>query len=60
MAASKKSRKEFTEEAQMSHSRLEKLRRGKAMHKQVEDALKESKEHAKIFASYQQAISELR
>ena len=60
MAASKKSRKEFTEEAQMSHSRLEKLRRGKAIHKQVEDAIKESKEHAKIFASYQQAISELR
>ena len=58
MAASKKSRKEFTEEAQMS--RPEKLRRGKAMHKQMEDALKESKEHAKIFASYQHAISELR
>jgi PAS domain S-box-containing protein len=60
MAASKKSRKEFIEEAQISHSRLEKLRRGKAKHKQMEDALKESKEHAKIFASYQQAISELR
>jgi len=58
MAASKKSRKEFTEEARMS--RPEKLRRGKAKHKQVEDALKESKEHAKIFASYQHAISELR
>ncbi|MFB0553081.1 MAG: PAS domain S-box protein [Phycisphaerae bacterium] len=60
MAASKKNRGEFIEEAQMSQSRLGKLRRGKAMHKQVEDALKESKEHAKIFASYQQAISELR
>ncbi len=60
MAASKKNRKEFIEEAQMSHSRLEKLRRGKARHKQMEDALKESKEHAKIFASYQYAISELR
>ena len=60
MAASKKNRREFIEEAQMSQSRLEKLRRGKAVHKQVEDALKESKEHAKIFTSYQQAISELR
>jgi len=58
MAASKRAGKEFTEEARMS--RPEKLRRGKAMHKQMEDALKESKEHAKIFASYQHAISELR
>jgi len=58
MATSKRAGKEFPEEARMS--RPEKLRRGKAKHKQVEDALKESKEHAKIFASYQHAISELR
>jgi PAS domain S-box-containing protein len=60
MAASKRTKKEFVEEAKMLHSPLEKLRRGKAKHKQMEDALKESKEHAKIFALYQHAILELR
>ncbi len=58
MAASKRAGKEFSEESRMS--RPEKLRPGRAKHKQMEDALKESKEHAKIFASYQHAISELR
>ncbi len=58
MAASKRAKKEFSEEGRMSRS--EKLGRGRAKHKQVEDAIKESKEHAKIFASYQHAISELR
>lgn len=60
MAISKRTKKEFVEEAKVLHSPMEKLRRGKAKHKQMEDALKESKEHAKIFASYQHAISELR
>jgi PAS domain S-box-containing protein len=60
MAASKRTKKEFIEEAQMSRSRLQELRRSKVKHKLPAEALKESEEHAIIFASYQQAISELR
>ena len=60
MDTSKKTKKEFVEEAQVLPPRLEKLGRDKVKHKQMEDVLKESEEHARIFASYQQAISELR
>ncbi len=60
MAASKRTKKEFVEEAKVLYSSLEELRPSEGKHKQVEDVLKESKEHAKIFASYQHAISELR
>jgi len=60
MDSSKRTKKELIEEVQVLHSRLEQLRGGKVKHKQTEDALKESEEHAKIFASYQHAISQLR
>jgi len=60
MDTSKKTEKGFVKEAQVLHPRLEKLGRDKVKHKQMEDVLKESEEHARIFASYQKAISELR
>ena len=60
MDAYKRTKKELVEEVRVLHSRLEQLGGGKVKHKQTEDALKESEEHAKIFASYQHAISQLR
>jgi len=60
MNVPKKSNQQSVEEIKKSHSRLEKLGSDKVKRKQIEDALKESEEHARIFASYQQAISELR
>ena len=60
MDSSKRTEKELIEEVRVLHSRLEQFGRGKVEHKQIEDALKEREEHARIFASYQHAISELR
>ena len=60
MDDSKKTNKEFIKEDEALRLRPEELRPDEAGHKQMGDVLKESKEHAKIFASYQQAISELR
>lgn len=59
MDASKKTKRELVEQVQALRSHLEELERSKVKHKQMEEALKESEEHAKIFASYQHTISEL-
>ena len=60
MAASQRTKKKSLEEVHMSRPRLQELRRGKGKHKLPAEVLKESEERARIFASYQQAISELR
>ena len=60
MDAYKRTKKELVEEVRVLHSRLEQLGGGKVKHKQTEDALKESEEHSRIFASYQHTISQLR
>ncbi len=60
MDASRKTKRELVEEVQALHWRLEEFERDKGTCKQMDEALKESEEHAKIFASYQHTISELR
>jgi len=60
MAPSKRAQEEFSEEVQVSHSGRHKLQRGEVELKRMQEMLKGREEHARIFASYQEAISELR
>ncbi len=61
MTVSRSTKKESIEEVQTQRSQLQKLRSGEVKHKFTAESLKEkNEEYAKIFGSYQEAISELR